>query len=58
MMIEKDIWEEILKANLDKQKIEKISKENQIPMSFIVGRLAKNNYISYTSKIYRENYKK
>lgn len=58
MMIEKDIWEEILKANLDKQKIEKISKENQIPMSFIVGRLAKNNYISYTSKIYRENYKR
>ena len=58
MMIEKNIWEEILKANLDKQKIEKISKENQIPMSFIVGRLAKNKYISYTSKIYRENYKK
>ena len=58
MMISDEIWEEISQAKLDKEKIEKISKENRIPMSFIVGRLAKNKQIGYTSKFYRDNYKK
>lgn len=58
MMINDDIWKQILDANLDKEKIEKISIKYRIPMSFIVGRLAKNKIIGYTSKFYRENYKK
>ena len=58
MMISDEIWDEISQANLDKEKIEKISEKNRIPMSFIVGRLAKNKQISYTSKLYRENYQK
>ena len=52
MMISDEIWEEISQAKLDKEKIEKI------PKSFIVGRLAKNKQIGYTSKLYRENYQK
>lgn len=58
MMISDEIWDEISQANLDKEKIEKLSEKNRIPMSFIVGRLAKNKQISYTSKLYRENYQK
>lgn len=58
MMIIDDIWKEILDAKLDKEKLEEISIRNRIPMSFIVGRLAKVNKIKYTSKLYRENYKK
>lgn len=56
MMINDDIWKQIINANLDESEIRKISKKNKIPMSFIVGRLAKNNIISYKSKLYRENY--
>ena len=32
----------------------RISKDNKIPMSFIVGRLAKNNIIDYKSKLYNK----
>ena len=58
MMISDEVWEEILDANLDKEKIEKIAKKYRIPMSFIVGRLAKNKLISYTCRLYRDNYQK
>lgn len=58
MMVGQDIWEKIEKANLDENKIKEISKNYQIPMSFIVGRLVKMNKISYNSRLYRENYQK
>lgn len=58
MMINDDIWKQILEANLDDKKLENISKTNRIPMSFIVGRLARTNKISYKSKLYRENFQK
>ena len=57
-MIDKEVWNLILKSNLDLKSLEKISEEYKIPMSFIVGRLAKMNKISYTSKLYRQNYQK
>lgn len=58
MMIDDDIWKQILDANLNEKSIKEISKKNKIPMSFIVGRLAKNKNISYTNKLYREYYQK
>ena len=58
IMIDSEIWKKILETKLDVNKIEEISKNNKIPMSFIVGRLAKMKYIKYTSKLYRDNYKK
>ena len=58
MMINEYIWKQILETELNQKSIEEISKKYKIPMSFIVGRLAKINKISYTSKIYRDNYKK
>ena len=58
MMINEDIWKQILETETNQKGIEEISKKYKIPMSFIVGRLAKINKISYTSKIYRDNYKK
>lgn len=58
MMIDEDVWKQILEANLNEKSIKEISKKNKIPMSFIVGRLAKNKNISYTSKLYREYYQK
>lgn len=58
MMISDEIWQQILEANLDEYKLYNISKANKIPMSFIVGRLAKTSKISYKSKLYRENFQK
>lgn len=57
-MINDEIWQQILEANLDENKLYDISKVNKIPMSFIVGRLAKISKISYKSKLYRENFQK
>mgnify|MGYP004522611297 CR=1 FL=1 len=42
-------------TNLD---IEKISQTEKIPMSFIVGRLAKKKLITYRSRLYQDNYQK
>lgn len=56
-MINKDIWEEIVK-NYNEENLKSISKKYKIPMSFIVGRLAKLNYIKYTDKLllkYKDN---
>ena len=49
-MISKDIWEEIVKDYSEKN-LKLISEKYKIPMSFIVGRLAKLNYIKYTDKL-------
>lgn len=58
MMIRKEVFDEISNANLDEKYLEKISKDNEIPMSFIVGRLAKIGKIKYSSKIYQNNFQK
>lgn len=50
-MINNKIWKEIEK-NYNEENLLKISKDNKIPMSFIVGRLAKTGKIKYNSKIY------
>ena len=49
-MISKDIWEEIVK-DYSENNLKIISSKYKIPMSFIVGRLAKLNYIKYTDKL-------
>lgn len=49
-MISKDIWEEIIK-DYSENNLKFISEKYKIPMSFIVGRLAKLNYIKYTDKL-------
>lgn len=50
-MIDKKIWENILKDYSEKELL-KISKTNKIPMSFIVGRLAKTGKIKYKDNLY------
>lgn len=57
-MISNEIWEEIMQSNLVEKNIIEISKKYKIPMSFIVGRLAKMKIIDYKSKLYRLNYMK
>lgn len=52
-MIEEKVWNEIIK-DIEEETLLRISKENKIPMSFIVGRLAKNNIIDYKSKLYNK----
>ena len=52
-MIEKDIWKDIEKDYTENNLL-KISKENQIPMSFIVGRLAKVGKVKYKSNLYNK----
>ena len=46
-MIEEEIWKEILKSDLKEVILKNFSEKYHIPMSFIVGRLAKNNKIKY-----------
>ena len=58
MMINDYIWKQVLDADFNEEKLKNISEINKIPMSFIVGRLAKINKISYRSKLYRENFQK
>ncbi len=57
-MIDEDVWTQIIDTDMTQEEIEKISKKYKIPMSFIVGRLAKNKKINYTSMLYRNNYRK
>jgi len=56
-MIPEEIWNEILKTDLNEKTLNKYSVKYKIPMSFIVGRLAKIKKIDYTSKLYQNNYK-
>lgn len=57
-MIEEEIWKEIIATDMTEKELKNISKKYHIPMSFIVGKLAKLGYIKYTSKIYQANCKK
>lgn len=57
-MIDENTWDEIIQSNLKESTLKQISERNKIPMSFIVGRLAKVKKITYNSKLYQTNYKK
>ena len=50
-MISEEIWNEIIKDYTEKN-LKLISKNNKIPMSFIVGRLARLDLIKYDDKMY------
>ena len=52
-MIDKDVWKKI-ENNIKENELVKISEDYKIPMSFIVGRLAKFNKINYSSKLYNK----
>lgn len=52
-MIDKNVWKEIEK-NYNEQNLLNISEKYKIPMSFIVGRLAKTKIITYSSKLYNK----
>ena len=52
-MINDEIWNKII-SNYKEENLLIISKMYKIPMSFIVGRLAKNGYISYKEKLYNK----
>ena len=53
VMIPNNVWEEIIKDYSEKNILE-ISKKYKIPMSFIVGRLARFKYISYSGNLYNK----
>ncbi len=53
-MIPSNLWNEITSSSEMKDISLKISKEYNIPMCFIVSRLAKENYISYRSNFYNQ----
>ena len=55
-MLEEYEWDyqSIYDFAIEEEMLLRISKENKIPMSFIVGRLAKNNIIDYKSKLYNK----
>ena len=52
-MIDKDIWQQI-ENDISEENLIKISEIYKIPMSFIVGRLAKFEKIKYNSKLYNK----
>lgn len=52
-MIDKDLWKKI-ENNIKENELVKISEDYKIPMSFIVGRLAKFNKINYSSNLYNK----
>ena len=49
-MISKEIWKEI-EEDYSENNLKVISEKYKIPMSFIVGRLAKLNFIKYNNKL-------
>ena len=53
-MISPDVWKAISEHAISEQYLIGISKNNHIPMSFIVGRLAKCSKIKYTSLLYQK----
>lgn len=53
-MIDNIVWEKIKENYLDEQHLLNISQEYEIPLSFIVGRLAYNNIIPYSSYLYQK----
>ena len=52
-MIPENIWNQI-ENNSSEDNLLKISRENKIPMSFIIGRLAKMEKIKYKSTLYNK----
>ncbi|MDO5557194.1 MAG: hypothetical protein Q4G05_03005 [Clostridia bacterium] len=56
-MIGEKEWKEIIEKYKDEKILYQISNRYEIPMSFIVGRLAKNKYIKYSDQFYIKNYK-
>ena len=50
-MIPNNVWKKIVE-NHSEENIKEISKENRIPISFMVGRMAKVGLISYKSRLY------
>lgn len=54
MMIDEKIWNQIEKKNINEIKLLQISEKYNIPVSFIIGRLARTGYIKYSSKIYQK----
>ena len=53
-MIDEKLWNKIEKEKITEEKILQISEEYKIPVSFIVGRLAKTGNIKYNSMIYQK----
>lgn len=53
-MIEEKVWNKIKEEKINEERILKFSEEHKIPVSFIVGRLAKTGNIKYSSKIYQK----
>ena len=52
-MIPKNLWQELDNVDINEGNLQVFSNKYKIPMSFIVGRLAKNKKIKYSSKIYQ-----
>jgi len=52
-MIEEEVWK-LIENSFNEENLLKISKQNKIPMSFIVGRLAMLKKIKYNSKLYNK----
>lgn len=57
-MINEKTWNDIIscidKNNISEKIIKELSKKYTIPVCFITGRLAKNKYIKYSSKLYND----
>ena len=56
-MIPNSVWKHI-EEDCSEENINRISKEYRIPLSFIVGRMAKLRMITYKSKLYNSNKEK
>ena len=54
MMIDEEKWRLILDSDLTEKSLLEISRKNNIPMCYIVGRLAKLKKIAYGSKLYNK----
>ena len=57
-MIDEKVWDKIKREKINEENLLQISKEYKIPISFIIGRLAKTGNIKYNSKIYQKYSKK
>jgi len=57
VMIPEDVWNEIMSRDLGEENLLEISKKFEIPMCFIVGRLARMDFIKYDSDIYKRYYR-
>lgn len=53
-MIDENVWDNMKKEKINEEILLQISEEHKIPISFIVGRLAKTGSIKYNSKIYQK----